>query len=489
MVLAGVGGLPAETLFSVYRKSESTKKINQFWADTGLGYSDAEALINNYKCYSSGNAYKACLNAVHFKDDDERSERERLIALKSLSKVDFNSELKNRFSSVPAERQALMAAQVINAFFSVFIDPHTYIAPTEYYNQVGSKIDRSKFFVGISYEKHEGYFKILKVSKNSDAELAGLRARDILLEIDGRNLKGLAYSEVSELLRNESAEVLNFSVDRGGEKINLKVKRSFRVLSHVQFNEFSGVGGYSLLTVSKFAKGVCAEVASGLQQRAKKQMSGLILDLRDNPGGQLDEAACVAGLFLGKDKKAYYVEYTDPNKPNELVLTSEDQLFAGPLVTLVNGRSASAAESLAGALKDYKRSLIVGRRTFGKGTFQEIEEWDTSSRISLFKTKGFYLLPSRNPTQLVGVTPDIETAREDEEKREGDLYYRPINYMGERYAGLKKSELSSNPVSSNCSHPENVRVSGDEAMQIALDIVACNKSKRLSQAMGNSTIN
>ena len=154
----------------------------------------------------------------------------------------------------------------------------------------------------------------------------------------------------------------------------------------------------------------------------------------------------MAGLFLGKNKKAYYVEYFDAKKANEVVLTSEARAYNGPLVVLVNSASASAAELLAGGLQEYRRALIIGEMTFGKGTFQESEEWVLNSKISLFKTQGLYRLPSRNSTQLVGIKPNVELHAEvSPVKRESAAFYNPVqlqkNSQKNSYGKLKASEV------------------------------------------------
>lgn len=465
MVLAGVGGLSAKTIDYLRSNGENGKNIENYWQQTGINFQEIDQLVSNEKCYSTEIYFKACLNtivenAIRFdlklaadsgqfekiqKDEhlDEKSEKEllQMYSRNSLG-VDFTGLINQLFSLEKEGRRPFLAAQAINSFLSVYFDPHTYILPSTFYDEVGSKLARSRFFVGIAYEKNNGEFFIRKISKNSDAEMAGLKINDKIAEINGFSVKGVSYAAVSAILRNENSNDFNFKVQRKNSVINVTVKRSFRELSHVQYNELSTKKKYGLMTLSKFNDGVCRAMANELKAAEKKQIAGLILDLRDNPGGQLDEAACIAGLFLGKNKKAYYVEYFDANKANEVVLTSEPRTFSGPMVVLVNSASASAAELLAGGLQEYNRALVIGETTFGKGTFQESEEWLLNEKISLYKTQGLYLLPSRNSTQLIGIKPDVELRAETSPvKRESSAFFNPVGLQKSNYAKLRTDEM------------------------------------------------
>jgi carboxyl-terminal processing protease len=474
MVLAGVGGLSAKTLNTAMSRSRAeSKKIEKYWFETGLGFNEVTSLISNTKCYSSDKYYQACLNSVvqnalqySLKISDsglslvktnpsehleEKSEKELTSAfLKNRPKVDFDQSIKTLSLLETEERRPVLASKFINAFMSVYFDPHTYILPAHFYEEVGSKIERSRFFVGLSYEKNNGNYFIRGLSKNSDAELAGLKLNDQILKINSFKINDLKYSEVSQLLHDENAKELNFEVIRNGKNLEIELKRSYRVLSYVQYNSLQADKKYGLLTLAKFNRGACAEVAKALVKAQNEKVSGLVLDLRDNPGGQLDEAACIEGLFLGENKKAYYVEYFDISKPNEVALTSEKQMYKGPLVVLVNSMSASASELLSGSLQDYRRALIMGERTFGKGTFQEAEEWVVNPNVSLFKTQGLYLLPSRNSTQVLGITPDVEIKSDAESKREAELFLNPIPPYWAHYDKLKNSEIEENFIFSRC---------------------------------------
>lgn|GEM_PF-815926 len=451
--LAKVGGFSTN--------SGAPQKIEKYWQDTGLSTADVLQLVSNDKCYSSTKYFSACLNSLIEnslnyglklstesgalvklnKNErlDEKNEKELLhlylkfYSCKKNKNIDFNKIIIQLDSLEIKIKKSFLAAQMINSFLSVNNDPHTYILPGNYYEDVGSKLARSKFFIGISYEKNNGHFYVKKVYKNSDADISGIKFNDRVLAINSVSLQEMSYAEMSQILRNENIKTLNFQVERKNKTLNFVVKRSYRQMSHVQHNTLTD-NKYSLITLSKFNPGVCSKITELLNNINKNKSQGLVLDLRDNPGGQLNEAACIAGLFLGKDKKAYYIEYFDQTKSNEVVLTSETQVYAGPLVVLVNASSASASELLAGGLQEYGRALIVGERTFGKGTFQESEDWFFNSKISLFKTQGLYLLPSRKTTQLEGIKPDVVLSDDGITKTgESIIYFNPVVVAANKY--------------------------------------------------------
>lgn len=503
MVLAGIGGLSAETIYFLDQSDNSEKqKIESYWDKTALGFSEVSEIINNQKCNSSASYYKACLAALsqsaltlqkqldlqsgRLKDVveseylSEKNEKDlmNLYGQTLTSRLDFEKELQELIQGAKKEDlKSSFYGRMINAFLSVYVDPHTYVLPQNFYSNVGSKMDRSKFFVGISYEKIQGEFYIRRVAKNSDAELAGIRVGDKLVSVDSLDLKNMNYSDFSDLMTNEEKTGFAFVVQRGEQTLNLKLQRTYRQLSHVQYSLIKSNKNYAYVNFTKFGSGACLEIARAIQTAREEKVGGMVLDLRDNAGGQMEQAACITGLFLGKNKKAYYVEYFSPDLPNEVALTSEEQLYDGPLVVLINSSSASSSELLAGALQEYGRALVVGERSFGKGTFQEPEMWKLNPKVTLYKTQGFYLLPSRNSTQLRGVEPDVVVEENELARREENLYFNPLQAEENLYAGLAEREkvrAYSYPV---CETNSNVKSEdkslSDEYLSTAIQRLSC----------------
>ena len=153
------------------------------------------------------------------------------------------------------------------------------------------------------------------------------------------------------------------------------------------------------------------------------------------------------------------------------------------MTVLINHRSASAAETLSGALQEYKRAALIGRRTFGKGTFQEPEEWILNPKVSLYKTQGYYLLPSRKSTQLLGVTPDIQIPTPKEtERREENLFSNPLKPRLQKYPTLRTAELFEKPMTNDCIANAQANPSS-EALQKALSLLNCEVMSKSKMAL------
>ncbi len=501
MVLAGVGGLSAKTSFTTSPEITQKKKIEAYWRESELSASQLFELISDQNCQSSEKYFLSCINSViqtsaEFKLQlsketglfeplnskifiADKSEKERLAPFAQLYQkpnliVHFGNLWNQLLDIESSEKRPALIANGINSFLSVYKDPHTYILPNNYYEEVGSQLERSNLFVGISLERVEQDIRVRKVYHHSDADLAGLQPEDVIISINEQPVGPMSLQEVMQTLKSADQKSFQFKVKRLGEIKQVLLTRHFKSLNHVQFDVLPGLRNYARVTVTKFNRGVCEEVAKQIRSAADKNIVGLVLDLRDNPGGQLDEAACLAGLFIGINKKIYSVEYFDPIKSNEVVLTTGSLLYTGPMIILMNGSSASASELFAGALQEYKRAILVGEKTFGKGTFQESEIWTKNNRITLFKTQGFYLLPSQQSTQIVGVTPDIELTEHHLQIREENNYFNPLHNPKAHAAPVKSARFFEDQLK-KCSSLRHPYQTDDLMLKKSLEVLSCRQ--------------
>ncbi len=436
LVLSGIGGAKTGLYALESQSLTETYRLEDYWQGTDLIEYDLRQLVNNEVCETSEKYFLACVNSVintlavtherltvngqilpselDFNSLDNFKEKQNL---QPFSKI-YKDHLSDVFSfdqiwdqiilkANSQQPKKYLLAQGINGFLSVMKDPHTYILPLKYFDNVSSSSERSPYFVGLSFEKINGHIHIKKVVKNSDADRAGLQQNDEIVIANGIEAAKLSLTDIGQILRDKKIRIFSFIIRREGLTIAKKVQRSYRVLNQIS-HEVVGLDHKSgLIQISKFSNGTCNEVQNILNEFNQKKISQIVIDLRDNPGGRLSEAACLAGLFIGPNRKVYSVKYFDSALSEEVIQTENDKMFSGSLVVLINSNSASAAELLAGALQEYKRATIVGHRSFGKGTFQEVEQWKESDTIGYFKTKGFYLLPSGQTTQFYGVVPDV----------------------------------------------------------------------------------
>ncbi len=426
------------------------KSLEKYWAETGITVSDLEDLVQDYSCSSSLRYFLACVNAssaVLARNDlalvrqgdglearaieTQRDLPEKqmlepwrklyLAAPNTAKKLSFLKIIQFQLAQIKSEREAAVAAG-LNGFLSVFKDPHTYIMPLDYFYQVVSKAAPKTKSIGLVISRTSNNYFIRKIYQNSPAVEAGLKKGDFLIAINGQNVSALTYMHVNELIRAESSSV-HLKIVRGRQVLDVVVERKEVELSSVTSEVLNRGKLVGLLSINKFSKNSCELTEKAIKNLMASKVEGIILDLRDNSGGQIDEAACIAGLFLGPKKKIFQLQFFDTTREREEVYSQKSLLYGAALAILVNRGSASASELLAGSLRDYGRALLVGETTFGKGTFQEGEIWNMNSKIGLFSSKGFYILPSGFSPQMYGLNPDIEVHfAKDIQPREADQY-------------------------------------------------------------------
>lgn len=238
------------------------------------------------------------------------------------------------------------------------------------------------------------------VQSGSPAALAGLVAGDRILSVAGAPVADLSLGAVASTLRGDPGTRVSLVVVRDGEPRSLTVTRGSLSNDDVVVTRLTG--GVDVVRIAAFTRGVGAAVRKAIEATDQQPLNGVVLDLRSNPGGLLTEAVEVASAFLDGGAVVSYEKRGEP-------VHHLDALGGGdttvPVVVLVDGGTASAAEVVAGALQDRNRAVIVGSRTFGKGTVQEPSTLSDGSAIEL--TVGRYLLPSGRSLEGVGIEPDI----------------------------------------------------------------------------------
>jgi carboxyl-terminal processing protease len=244
-----------------------------------------------------------------------------------------------------------------------------------------------------------GNVEVGSVQPGSPAQVAGLQTGDVLLAVNGRDVTAADVAAVAGLLRGAEDSTVEVAVRRGSATRTVALTRATFSTDDVTVERLSG--NIVRVAVAAFTRGVGRDVAAALEVEGQPA-GGVVLDLRDNPGGLLDEAVAVASVFLDGGPVVSYERRG--KRPQTL------EAFAGgdvstPLVVLVNPSTASAAEVVAAALQDRNRAVVVGTRTYGKGSVQEPSTLSDGSALEL--TVGRYLTPAGRSLDGVGVEPDV----------------------------------------------------------------------------------
>ncbi|TNE61144.1 MAG: S41 family peptidase [Alphaproteobacteria bacterium] len=315
------------------------------------------------------------------------------------------------------------------------LDPHsTYLNP-DVYQQVRVQMEGEYGGLGIEVQMDNGLVKVVSPIDETPAALAGIQGGDYISQIDGESVMGLTLTEAVKKMRGPVGSPIVVTILREGEEqpFDVTIVRDKILVHSVRHRVEDDTIGYIRITTFNMQTGEGVEKAiRDLNEKLGDHLDGVILDLRNNPGGLLDEAIRVSDAFLdrgeivstrGRKRQNNNRWYATSGDPEHGV--PGDLLNGVPIVVLVNAYSASASEIVAGALQDHRRAVILGDRTFGKGTVQsEIRLGRTGDRAIRLTTARYYT-PSGRSIQERGIEPDIEVltarARAQAQRREADL--------------------------------------------------------------------
>ncbi len=315
------------------------------------------------------------------------------------------------------------------------LDPHSAYLTPDQFEDLQSTTSGEFGGLGLEVTMEDGFVKVVAPIDDSPASRAGIQAGDLILKIDDTFTKGIGLADAVELMRGEAGTKVTLSVlSEGDEKPRpVTLERDRIQVESVKSETLEP--GYGYLRVSQFQSRTGQDAKAALEQLiAKGDLKGLVLDLRTNPGGVLGGAVEVADLFLDGGL-VVYTQGRDPASRNDYEASAGDLLDGLPLVVLVNGGSASASEIVAGALQDQGRAVVVGTRTFGKGSVQTVLPISGDSALKL--TTARYYTPDGRSIQADGIHPDIPIQvasvelYQERGPRESDLPHHLINQDGE----------------------------------------------------------
>ena len=326
------------------------------------------------------------------------------------------------------------------------LDPHSSFLNDDNFSDMQVQTKGKFGGLGIEITMEDGVIKIVSPIDDTPAAKAGLQPEDLIIAVNDKPIRGMTLSGAVDKLRGEVGSKVTITVKRGTlEPFDVTVKRDTIKIRSVRAKMFDGIGYLRVTTFSEqTTSGLTKEIDEMFREHGDK-LQGFVLDLRNNPGGLLNEAISVSDAFLEQGEIVSTRGRSDENASRAYARPG-DIAKGLPVVVLINSGSASASEIVAGALKDHRRAVLLGTRSFGKGSVQSVIPLSGNSAIRL--TTARYYTPSGVSIQAKGITPDIEVALARIEKLEGGIT-REEDLKGALDNGKKIDEGNTQPNAGN----------------------------------------
>ncbi|NAZ23926.1 MAG: PDZ domain-containing protein [Thermocrinis sp.] len=293
------------------------------------------------------------------------------------------------------------------------LDPFSSFFTPKQYESFRQETEGEFGGVGIEIGMEKGRPVVISPIEGTPAFKAGIKPGDVILEIDGEDTSNMSLIDVVQRIRGKVGTKVQLTIYRKGMEKPMKIELE-RALIKIESVKWTTLGDVGYIKLSQFNENVSVQVEKALKELTSQRVKGIILDLRNDPGGLLSEAVNVASLFLPEGKLVVYTrgrngetqKYFARRKP-----VVPDDL---PVVVLINKGSASASEIVAGALQDYKRALIVGEKSFGKASVQNIIPLEDGSALKL--TVAYYYTPLGRLIHHKGIVPDVQVAMDEKQE-------------------------------------------------------------------------
>ncbi len=316
------------------------------------------------------------------------------------------------------------------------LDAHSTYMDKKYFKEMKIKTSGEFGGLGITVGMRDGALTVISPIDDTPADRAGVKASDIILKIDDKSTLNITLDEAVGFMRGKPKTPIILTVVRKGQNKPIKIK-IIRDIIKIQSVYVKTIGDDILyLRVSSFDRKVVKGLSKAIKEN--KKFKGIILDLRNNPGGLLNQAIGVTDLFVDKGVIVSQ-KGRDVNDEEKFTASYRATLTKAPLVVLVNIGSASASEIVAGSLQDHKRAIVVGDKTFGKGSVQAVLPITKDKSEGIKITIAKYYLPSGRTIQAVGVTPDIVAyAGESVSEKENDFKIKEADLKKHLKSELEK---------------------------------------------------
>lgn len=313
------------------------------------------------------------------------------------------AEVKRNFVDPARATDEVLLGGAIEGAVRALDDPYSVYLDTRRFRELEAHFDATFTGIGVRVEPKDGFVTVVAPIKGTPGERAGLLPGDRIVEVDGKDVTGKPLDDVVNLIRGPKNTAVHLKVRREGrsEPLELRIVRAEIVVPTVEGELLAGEPGIAYVRVHEFNEQVSARLRQKLSELRGRGMRGLVLDLRQDPGGLLSEAVAVAELFVPSGPVVHVVSRSGEQKTFE----SKSKGFDLPFVVLVDGFTASASEIVAGAVQDRRVAPLVGSKTFGKGSVQSIIRLRDGSGLKL--TTARYLTPNGRSIHGAGIVPDV----------------------------------------------------------------------------------
>lgn len=307
------------------------------------------------------------------------------------------------------------------------LDPHSAYLDPEAFRGLQDTTSGQFGGLGIEIGQEDGFIKVISPIDDTPAARAGIESGDLIVKIDDEPVKGMSIMDAVEKMRGEPGTSITLTVIRDdGRPFEVELERAVVKVASVRTEQLDP--GYAYMRLTQFQVNTGDEVRRELEKlNADGKLKGLVLDLRNNPGGVLQAAVEVADSFLDSGL-IVYTQGRLSNSDLRFSATSRDPSKGVPTVVLINGGSASASEIVAGALQDHGRAVIMGTDTFGKGSVQTVLPLNNDRALKL--TTALYYTPDGRSIQAQGIEPDIEVEQAKLTRGEGEMGVREADLAG-----------------------------------------------------------
>jgi carboxyl-terminal processing protease len=336
------------------------------------------------------------------------------------------------------------------------LDPHSTYLDAKSFEELQSTTTGEFGGLGLEVGMENGFVKVISPIDDTPAQKAGIEAGDLIIRIDGKPVKGMSLNDAVEAMRGPRGSSIELTIMREGMRapLDLQLKRDTIKVASVKTRALEP--GYGYVRIAQFQANTGSEFRKAVEKLKtdNKPLRGLVLDLRNNPGGVLQSSVDVVDALV-RSGLIVYTEGRLPNAKTQFSAAPDDITDGTPVVVLINGGSASASEIVAGALQDQKRAVVMGTASFGKGSVQTVVPLSENSAIKL--TTARYFTPNGRSIQAHGIVPDIiverakvEALRREDNVTEADLEGHLRNGEGkESTSRTRRAEVKPDPLTSD----------------------------------------